>query len=234
MQRNELGTNIRPTDLATAMTRHGRHFARYLFAAPHATGKQVLDIACGGGYGSAYLASSARHVWGMELDDETLAQARRAFSASNLSFRRHDLHDPIGDAGPFDLIVCFETLEHVRDPRRCLDTLADCLAPGGMVIISVPNGDKEVRDRAEKPYHKRHFAAGQFIALLETRFSRMELFSQVYHRGLAHYWRRLTGDRSHPATAYRFQPGLSDSAKTWLAVARDPTPPGNPPARAHQ
>src|SRR5687768_5421340 len=81
MDKDVLGTVVRPTDFSTAFKRHGRHFARYLFAAKLAPGKRVLDIACGGGFGSAYLAmyGQARSVMGMDLDDEILEHARAAF-----------------------------------------------------------------------------------------------------------------------------------------------------------
>ena len=220
-QKNLLGTTVLPADLHQAARRHGRALSRYLLARSLAAGKRVLDAACGGGYGSACLAAVAANVLGVDLDDPMLRHASKHFSAPNLEFRKHDLHEPLAGAGPFDLITLFEALEHVADPSLCLARLASSLAQGGTAIISVPNGTKEARDAAAKTYHPRQFSADDFRKLLEARFEQVELLSQVYHKGPGHYLRKLVGG-GHHASNYRFEKGLSDSAKTWLAICRRP------------
>lgn len=222
MEDNVLGTDVHPADFAEAASKHGRHFARYLRAAPLAAGTHVLDAACGGGFGSAYLATIADSVVGLDLDDDLLALARATYAGDSIEFRRHDLNFPIEGDRQFDLITSFETLEHVRDARTCLANMAAALAVDGTAVVSVPNGMLELRKGDHKDYHKTHFSAEQFEALLSGQFESVELFSQVLHRGLGHYVRKWTGQGKHHARDYRFTPGLDENAKTWLAVCREP------------
>ncbi|MFH1418956.1 MAG: class I SAM-dependent methyltransferase [Planctomycetota bacterium] len=217
---NVLGTEVCPTEFREAAERHGRHFARYLFAARFARSKRVLDGACGSGYGAAYLATLADFVLGVDLDDKLLHHARSAFAKPNLEFRKHDLHIPVQRDGPFGLITTFETLEHVGDPRRCLAALAEALADGGTLLASVPNGEKELLRGRHKRYHPRQFSAADFEGLLREQFDDVQLFSQVYRKGAGHYLRKLSFRTNHPARGYHFHSGLDDGAKTWLAVCR--------------
>jgi hypothetical protein len=119
------------------------------------------------------------------------------------------------------LAVSFETLEHVREPARCLASLGGCLAAEGLALISVPNGPLELADGADK-HHMSYFSATELEALLRGAFDDVELFSQVYHRGLGHYLRKWTGRGRHHAANYRFVPGAAETAKTWLAHCRRP------------
>ena len=224
MEENVLGTTICPKDFATAATRHGRHFARYLLAARHARGRRVLDAACGGGFGSAYLASVGESVLGLDLDEQMIALARETYAAENVRFEIHDLHDSLAlwAGGPFGLITSFETMEHVKDPAKCLAGLTEVMADDAVALISVPNGTKELRDGDTKEYHQVHFSAEEFDRLLKDRFGEVEPLSQVYRKNWRHYLRKLTGRRGHHSRCYAFAPGFLDDAKTWLAVCRKP------------
>ncbi len=219
-----LGTGVGPTDFKIAARKYGRHFARYLHAAGFVADKRTLDAACGTGYGSAWLARSARHVLGVELDEAVLAKAAERFSAPNLRFRRHDLHEPIPADEPFDVVVSFETLEHVTDPAVCLANLAGCLAEDGIALISVPNGTLELSGGRDT-HHLTYFSAEQFRQLLAGAFEDVALFSQTFRRGLKHYLRLWTGRGCHHAEDYRFVPGTSAASRTWLARCRRPRRP---------
>jgi len=221
MDPEQLDTQIAPTDFATAARRHGRHFARYVYARPHARGRRVLDAACGTGFGSAYLARTAENVLGLDLDEKVIAFARKHFAADNCRFAIHDLHEPIRGEAPFGLISSFETLEHVTDPDRCVGNLSGALADDGVALISVPNGTKE-RLGGGKHYHPNQFSAAKFHDLLARHFGCVQPFSQVYRKDLAHYLRRIIGRGGRPAQNYRFRPGFDEHAKTFLAVATQP------------
>ena len=217
MEGNVLGTSIRPTSLAEAARRHGRFYARYLHAARRAAGKRVLDIACGAGYGSACMARAADSVLGLDLDAELVSTAAARYRRPNLRYGVHDLHQPL-PGGPYDLITSFETFEHVRDPQLCLERLRDALAAGGTLMLSIPNGTKELREQKDAPYHQVHFSAEDFRGLIGSRFPGAEFFSQLYRKDVWHYLRKLTGGGGHHARNYIFAPGLLEQAKTWLAI----------------
>jgi 2-polyprenyl-3-methyl-5-hydroxy-6-metoxy-1,4-benzoquinol methylase len=141
------------------------HLARYHLAARLAPGRRVLDAACGEGYGAAMLAAaSAASVVGVDIHAETVAHARR----------RYELDVRIGDVGKlpfangeFDLVVSFETIEHVPDPEGALSEFARVLAPDGVLIVSTPNATEYL---VENPFHQRELTPVEFFAALDARF----------------------------------------------------------------
>src|SRR4051812_20572841 len=93
------------------------HLARYRFALQWAPGNRVLDVCCGVGYGSFLLAAGgARSVLGIDVSEEALRSARMQPAVANLSFERHDACTSYPSAGEWDLVTCFEGIEHVPSP----------------------------------------------------------------------------------------------------------------------
>ena len=156
------------------------HWHRYAFALGLAKGRRVLDAACGEGYGSAMLAQVARDVVGVDLSDAAVAHARSRYGASSLRFERGDATALAAfDAAQFDLIVSFETLEHVQEQERMLDGFARLLAPDGLLLISTP--DKRTYTDASgqlNPHHVRELYRDEFESLLRPRFPHVRLYAQ--------------------------------------------------------
>jgi len=118
------------------------HRHRYEFAARLCEGRRVLDLCCGSGYGAEILARHAREVVGVDNDAATIDAARLTFAGTaNISFELADalscLRRDLADE--FDLLVCFEGLEHLHDLERALALLRDHAARGLALIVSVPN-----------------------------------------------------------------------------------------------
>ena len=150
------------------------HFGRYEFAAGFAKGKRVLDIACGSGYGSYLIASSgAAFVQGVDISKEAIDSARRRFISDNLNYEQCDLLD-FASSRPFDLIISFETIEHIHDFQRAIATYANLLADDGLLLISSPNrnitspGAKTIADPPNNPFHVREFTTDELITELEN------------------------------------------------------------------
>lgn len=156
------------------------HWHRYAFASVFARGKRVLDAACGEGYGAALLARQAASVVGVDLSEETIAHARRRYQGfPNLSFLRADVTDLPEGLGRFELIVSFETLEHVAEQERMLAGFARLLAENGVLLISSP----ERRVYSEKsgyrnPFHQRELTREELEALLRRYFPAFRLYGQ--------------------------------------------------------
>lgn len=199
------------------------HVYRYAFAARFAKGKRVLDIACGEGYGAAALhRAGAANVIGVDIAEGVCLHARQRYGldARVGSAERIPLPD-----GSVDVIVSFETIEHVPDPHRFLDECSRVLAPEGRLIISTPNKAVYAREGvARNPYHCSEMTEEEFASDLRARFRGIKLYSQ--HPYTAPWWsiRTLSAD----VTAWQKLRGfnrLHFAAQLRLAprVVRDPT-----------
>jgi len=179
------------------------HVARYRFAAGFVAGRSVLDVACGLGYGAIGLKrAGASAVLALDRDASTcqrvLHEARRhPVDHAPRIVRADALRLPLADAA-VEVVVSFETLEHLTDPARFLDECVRVLRPGGRLIISTPNRPvyREGTDGVDNPHHLRELDAEEFRDLLTPRFARFDLYGQTpYH---APWWRTasLRAERS--------------------------------------
>ena len=99
-------------------------------------GRRLLDVGAADGLLSRRLTELGWRVTAIE-GDPALAQAGARYCERMITLNL-DREIPVGE-GPFDVIVYGDVLEHLVDPLRVLVELDRCLAPGGFVIISVPN-----------------------------------------------------------------------------------------------
>jgi SAM-dependent methyltransferase len=119
------------------------HLHRYRMAARICRGLRVIDLACGSGYGSAVLRETASAVLGVDNDAAAIDVARTTVGAT------HDVRFEAADAVEFlerddvapdwDAIVCFEGLEHLREPARAVAALRELAAKGIKLAVSLPN-----------------------------------------------------------------------------------------------
>lgn len=164
------------------------HVHRYALARHIATGKRVLDVACGEGYGSAMVAPAAKHVVGVDLSPDVVQHARTRYGLlPNLEFKVGDATRlDLGDQ-QFDLILSFETLEHVDAQDALVGGLAARLAPGGCVLISSP--DKATYSDAtgyQNEFHVRELYRDELVALLTRHFRVVRLYGQrlMFHSAI--------------------------------------------------
>lgn len=155
------------------------HLHRYAIAAELAHNKNVLDIACGEGYGTGLIAQNALKVTGIDIDEITIKEAKKKYRNSNLEFHTSDICDiPIPD-GSFDLIVCFETIEHLENQIKALSELKRVLKKDGILLISTPN-KAEYSDKPNyiNPHHKKELYYHEFHQLLKINFNNVQIFTQ--------------------------------------------------------
>ncbi len=153
------------------------HLKRYEFARPLCAGADVLDAACGVGYGSAYLAEVAERVVGVDLSMEAIAHARAHYARSNVEFRQGDLLDLDLPDLAFDVVCSFETIEHLPDQDRYLAHVTRVLRPKGVLFVSTPQA-AETTLRPANPHHHVEFSRPDFEALLGRFFDSVELYGQ--------------------------------------------------------
>jgi SAM-dependent methyltransferase len=151
------------------------HVARYRWAAVLAEGKRVLDAGCGTGYGAELLASEgAAGVVAVDVDPEVIEAAQRDGS-STVTFAAADLRELPAGLGTFDVVVCFEVLEHIDEPEAALDRLSAALAPNGILVVSSPNRDVYPPGN---PFHKHEFTPDELGEALAARFAHVRLVRQ--------------------------------------------------------
>lgn len=168
---------IIPTETAPGIV--AIHLKRYDFARHYVAGKRVLDIACGVGYGTHYLAETAAEVIGVDLDPEAIRLALAHYaSRPNVSFLRGDaLQVPLENAS-FDVICSFETIEHVPDAERFLCEIKRLLKPNGVFLVSTPAA-RISTSSPENPHHVQEWSPRDFQTLLRAHFKQVVLYSQV-------------------------------------------------------
>jgi len=157
------------------------HWHRYAFARALAPGRRVLDAACGEGYGSALVARAGGAVLGLDIGADAVVHARARYAdVARLRFEQADATalDAYPDAS-FDLILSFETIEHVHAQERMLDGFARLLAPGGLLLVSTPDKRTYTDLTGEvNPHHVRELYRDEFEALLALRFPVRRLYGQ--------------------------------------------------------
>ncbi|MDN3567120.1 methyltransferase domain-containing protein [Paeniroseomonas aquatica] len=155
------------------------HLHRYFLARQASRGLDVLDIACGEGYGSALLAQVARSVVGVDVSDEAVGFARQSYRRDNLRFLTGDGRAiPLGDAS-VDVVASFETLEHLYEQEQFLAECRRVLRPGGLLLISTP--DREVYSpdgSTANRFHVRELDLAEFHAALAPHFPHVGMFRQ--------------------------------------------------------
>jgi SAM-dependent methyltransferase len=168
------GERIVPGKTAEALFRE--HEERYVFAAQYVSGKDVLDVACGTGVGTSFLRTAGgRSVRGVDIDPQSIAYAKAKYG--DCEFAQGDAMQLALPNGCMDIVVSFETLEHLRDQRNFLLECRRVLRPGGILICSTPNLELS-RWSASNPYHARELKPGEFQELVGGVFPSVELFGQ--------------------------------------------------------
>ncbi|MCX6792745.1 MAG: class I SAM-dependent methyltransferase [Candidatus Falkowbacteria bacterium] len=155
---------------------YDEHIIRYQFVAPLTAGKQVLDIACGSGYGAAFLANNgAKSVLGMDIDEAAIAEDKKNYSQENLEFRVGDATKIDLTTESFDVVTSFETIEHLPEIEAYLAEIKRAVKHDGLVFISTPN---KTIFKQTNPWHLKEFTREEFETLLKKFFPFVKIIEQ--------------------------------------------------------
>jgi len=201
----------RPRDSLEALReRAGRsEFARMLDHAI-AGDARILEMGCGTGQMSIYLARADRIVIGADLTRASLrmgAAAAKRFGVNGVQFVETDLHHPGLRAGAFDVVYTSGVLHHTADPRKAFACLRNFVRPGGMIVVGVYNAfariplrlrraiarlsgyrwipfDPVLRDRRNEEDRRRAWLRDQYQHPEEHRHTAAELRSWFDENGI--------------------------------------------------
>jgi SAM-dependent methyltransferase len=199
--------HLRPERASAAARLHAlRRRRKYLDLFPPWLGQgRLLDVGCANGRFLLQMGAVGWQLAGVEFDPEAAAKAR---AVTPDVFEGDPAAAPFAP-GRFDLVTAFHVVEHLPDPLRALRRMIEWLAPGGLMIVEVPNaGGLGARlfgrywSGLDFPRHLVHFTPRTMQAMVARAGGRIE---RAGHRTKPRYLirslRHLLGDRSGSAAA---------------------------------
>ncbi len=155
------------------------HWHRYLIVRNYAAGKRVLDVASGEGYGSHLLSKCAASVVGVDISTDAVDHAGKLYANANLRYVVADCTQIPEPDTSFDVIVSFETIEHMTEHEAFMREVDRLLAPGGIFIISSPNRP-EYSDKTgyKNEFHVKELDRAELKNLLDQHFPAQTWFAQ--------------------------------------------------------
>lgn len=160
------------------------HFHRYAVVLDAVKGRDVLDIASGEGYGSAMLAKVANSVTGVDISAEAVAHAHNKYQMKNLRYIEGNAAKINLPDNSYDVIVSFETIEHLSQQDEVISEFSRVLRPDGMLVLSSPNRpiyQKECGSNNE--FHIKELDFSELDHLLKKKFEFVEYYGQQLQIG---------------------------------------------------
>ena len=188
------------------------HLERYAFAIQHSKTGQLLDIACGSGYGSSEIINNEKfyysHITAVDYSKHTLDYALKRYAHPNITFICSDamIYNP---AISYDTIISLETIEHLADPGIFARKLELLLKDDGRLIISAPitpstDGNTHHLTNFSSRSFKKMFTDLGFGILAEMIQKQPYTFSEIQHSGN----KRLSNTRKNLIDYYMKHPAV--------------------------
>jgi 2-polyprenyl-3-methyl-5-hydroxy-6-metoxy-1,4-benzoquinol methylase len=171
-------------EMANALA-HYDHHARYEFVRRNFGGGRLLDVGCGLGVGSRFLASRFEEVLGVDPSEDAIQRARSITSEANVRFERIDVLGQKGAPGGFDRVTCLEVIEHTNAQDELLSLVVKALKPDGLAIISTPNIVHTRLHQIKNEFHVRELTRQEFGELLKRHFKHVHLCVMVQQNSIA-------------------------------------------------
>ena len=148
------------------------HIERYRFASRFAAGKCILDIACGVGYsGPKFIEAGALSYNGVDINEKLIDYAKKYYGSELISYSVGDI-TTFNNNKMYDLITCYETIEHVKNYEAAIQNLHSLLKSGGMLFISSPNrivtspNALTINDKPSNEFHTQEFIPEELLSIL--------------------------------------------------------------------
>lgn len=149
------------------------HITRYLFVAQVCKGKNVLDV----GYGSKMLArKGAKSVTAFDISPKSIDHAALYYADDSVSFHIASA-EKFTFKRKFDVIVCFELIEHVEAQEEVIKRIYRHLKETGILIISTPRALEKKRG----VFHASEFSLNRFKSFLGKYFNHVKLLFENNH-----------------------------------------------------
>lgn len=162
---------------------YAEHLKPYEFVKINAKGKRILEVGCGDGYGSAYLAEAASEVIGIDYEEDVILQAKNKYRVPNLSFLCMDATVLQFKNDSFDLVCSFQVIEHIPEEKlmQYLSEIKRVLKINGEFYLSTLNLDHTMKSPIT---YKNNLAHCKEFTLVELKELLCGVFSDVEIYGL--------------------------------------------------
>jgi 2-polyprenyl-3-methyl-5-hydroxy-6-metoxy-1,4-benzoquinol methylase len=147
------------------------HLRVYQYISQFTAGRQVLDVGCGVGYGTALLARNAARAVGIDISQKAVNEAFRLYPAGE--FLQMDAEAMSFPDRSFDLIVSTENFEHLPDQARHVRELARLVRPDGFCFVATPNPELFVGQN--NPFHTKENTYAELRDLFSLGFREVEI-----------------------------------------------------------
>jgi 2-polyprenyl-3-methyl-5-hydroxy-6-metoxy-1,4-benzoquinol methylase len=173
------------------------HMARYRFASKYVKGKSVLDIACGVGYAAPILIEAgAKSYLGADIQKPLIDYATKIYGSDLATYEYQDI-TKLNVIEGYDIITCFETIEHVTEYKLTIENLFRALKPSGTLLISSPNrtitspNSSRLQDKPDNEHHTQEFIPSELIEELRSA-GFIATYDQIYgQRQRLHFTNRF-------------------------------------------
>ncbi len=155
------------------------HWHRYALAKSICENKTVLDAASGEGYGSDIISEVARSVIGLDISIKAQKHAKNRYSNTNIGHVNASCASLPFEDDTFEVILSFETLEHLTQQDEMLSEFRRVLKNNGMLLLSSPD-KKNYSDKAEfeNEFHVKELYKEELVELIDKNFKHHKLLAQ--------------------------------------------------------
>jgi ubiquinone/menaquinone biosynthesis C-methylase UbiE len=138
---------------------------------------EIVDVACGEGYGTSLLSGKCKKITGIDISESTIRHARQKYTKNNIEFIcASALNIPLQD-NSVDMVVSFETIEHLEEHEKLISEFKRILKTGGLLVISTPD-KRYIKEEIPNPYHIRELDLNEFSCLLKGEFRNVRFIFQ--------------------------------------------------------
>jgi 2-polyprenyl-3-methyl-5-hydroxy-6-metoxy-1,4-benzoquinol methylase len=158
------------------------HQQRYDWATQFVKNKSVLDIACGTGKGSYIMANEgARYVIGCDIEEDAVRYSSIKYKHENLQFQVQDA-TKYRSQKPFDVIISFETIEHINNTQEYLETMNQNLDSNGLYIVSTPIATIPENFNPKNSFHVIEWGFNKFQEVISSKFKIKKVYLQLHEK----------------------------------------------------
>jgi len=182
---------------------------RYYWARSYCKGRDVLEIACGSGFGLGYLAQQARTIRAGDINPALVARVK-AYYGDRVPTQVIDAQAlPFAD-GSLDVIIIFEALYYLRAPDAFATECRRVLRPGGHVLVT--NSNKDMPDFNPSPYSQTYHGVVELGRLFDPAAFSTSFFGYWTYEA-APLWQRLLVPLKKAAVAMNLMPKTMNGKK---------------------